>query len=59
MSFYMLMVSQSSMSWPSALNNADVLSALVTAQIAKEIEVSGKEIEKLYGVLSEDVLKLQ
>ena len=33
--------------------------ALVTAQIAKEIDISGKEIEKLFGKLSEDVLKLQ
>ena len=33
--------------------------ALVTAQIAAEIDVCAKEVEKLYGVLSEDVLKLQ
>ena len=33
--------------------------ALVTAQIAKEIESSGKVIEKLYGTLSEDLLQLQ
>jgi hypothetical protein len=33
--------------------------ALVTAQIAEEIDVCAKEVEKLYGVLSEDVLKLQ
>lgn len=33
--------------------------ALVTAQIAKEIDISSKEIEKLFGRLSEDVLQLQ
>lgn len=33
--------------------------ALVTAQIAKEIDVSGKVIEELYGVLNEDIFYLQ
>lgn len=33
--------------------------ALVTAQLAQEIEVCAKEVEVLYGVLNEDVLKLQ
>lgn len=33
--------------------------ALVTAQIAEEIDVCAKEVEQLYGTLSEDVLKLQ
>lgn len=33
--------------------------ALVTAQIAQEIDVCAKEVEQLYGTLSEDVLKLQ
>lgn len=33
--------------------------ALVTGQLSKEITVAGKEIEKLFGVLNEDLLKLQ
>lgn len=33
--------------------------ALVTGQLSKEITVLGKEIEKLFGVLNEDLLKLQ
>ena len=33
--------------------------ALVTAQLAKEIEISGKIVEKLYGTLSEKVLRLE
>lgn len=33
--------------------------ALVTAQIAMEIEVSSREIEKLYGYLDENMLKLE
>jgi len=33
--------------------------ALVTAQLAQEIDVCAKEVEVLYGVLNEDVLKLQ
>lgn len=38
---------------------ADHQPALVTGQIAKEVEVSGKELEKLYAALGEKVLKLQ
>ena len=34
-------------------------SVLVTGQIAKEINTAGKQIEKLYDTLSEDVLSLQ
>ena len=33
--------------------------ALVTGQLSKEITDLGKEIEKLFGVLNEDLLKLQ
>ena len=33
--------------------------ALVTGQLSKEITGLGKEIEKLFGVLNEDLLKLQ
>lgn len=33
--------------------------ALVTAQLAHDLNVIGQEIEKLYGVLSEEDLKLQ
>lgn len=33
--------------------------ALVTAQLAHDLGAIGQEIEKLYGVLSEEDLKLQ
>lgn len=33
--------------------------ALVTRQIGKEIEISSKEIEKLFGTLNYDVVRLQ
>ena len=33
--------------------------ALVTAQIGQEIDISSRALEKLYGTLSEDLLKLQ
>lgn len=33
--------------------------ALVTAQLAHDLGLIGQEIEKLYGVLSEEDLKLQ
>lgn len=33
--------------------------ALVTAQLAKEISNVSAELERLYGVLDEDLLKLQ
>jgi hypothetical protein len=33
--------------------------ALVTRQLANDLNVIGQEIEKLYGVLSEEDLKLQ
>jgi hypothetical protein len=33
--------------------------ALVTAQLAHDLGIIGQEIEKLYGVLSEEDLKLQ
>lgn len=35
------------------------MQALVTRQIAKEIEISAKEIEKLFGTLNYDVVTLQ
>ena len=37
----------------------DSIPALVTGQIAKEVEISGKELEKLYAALGEKVLRLQ
>ena len=33
--------------------------ALVTGQLAHDLNIIGQEIEKLYGVLSEEDLKLQ
>jgi hypothetical protein len=33
--------------------------ALVTGQLAHDLGIIGQEIEKLYGVLNEDDLKLQ
>ena len=33
--------------------------ALITGQLSKEINEVGKEIEKLFGLLNEDLLKLQ
>lgn len=33
--------------------------ALVTRQLAHDLNIIGQEIEKLYGVLSEEDLKLQ
>jgi len=33
--------------------------ALVTGQLSKEIREVGREIEKLFGVLDEELLKLQ
>lgn len=35
------------------------MAALVTAQLAHDLDIIGQEIEKLYGVLSEEDLKLQ
>ena len=37
----------------------DAYTALVTAQLAHDLGIIGQEIEKLYGVLSEEDLKLQ
>ena len=37
----------------------NTITALVTAQLAHDLSVIGQEIEKLYGVLSEEDLKLQ
>lgn len=37
----------------------DVRAALVTGQLAHDLGIIGQEIEKLYGVLSEEDLKLQ
>ena len=33
--------------------------ALITGQLSKEIQEVGKEIEKLFGTLNVDLLKLQ
>jgi hypothetical protein len=38
---------------------ADVTTALVTGQLAHDLQIIGQEIEKLYGVLNEEDLKLQ
>ena len=38
---------------------ANVNLALVTGQLAKEITDVGKEMEKLFGVLDEEMLQLQ
>lgn len=37
----------------------DISSALVTGQLAQEISNVSAEMERLYGVLDEDLLKLQ
>lgn len=39
--------------------HADPTPALVTGQLSKEITDVGKEIEKLFGVLNEELLQLQ
>lgn len=36
-----------------------LMTALVTRQLAYDLNIIGQEIEKLYGVLSEEDLKLQ
>jgi len=41
------------------MTDADPVPALVTGQLSKQIKDMGKEIEKLFGVLNEDLLKLQ
>ncbi len=38
---------------------ADTTLALVTGQLSKEITDVGKEIEKLFGGLNEELLQLQ
>jgi hypothetical protein len=38
---------------------ANLSTALVTGQLAHDLNLIGQEIEKLYGVLSEEDLKLQ
>lgn len=38
---------------------ADPVVALVTGQLSNEITEAGKEIEKLFGVLNEEMLQLQ
>lgn len=43
----------------SSSSTTDFHKALVTAQLAHDLGVIGQEIEKLYGVLSEEDLKLQ
>lgn len=40
-------------------HGADKSPALVTSQLARDLNIIGQEIEKLYGVLEEDDLKLQ
>lgn len=41
------------------LSNNLSITALVTGQLSKEIHDVGREIEALFGVLNEDLLKLQ
>lgn len=41
------------------LINCLFLVALVTGQLAQNLKVIGQEIEKLYGVLSDEDLRLQ
>lgn len=60
MLFCMLMVRKTVL--PNATMSQLIVSfaiALITGQLSKEISVVGKEIEKLFGVLDEDLLKLQ
>jgi len=38
---------------------ANLRTALVTGQLAHDLNIIGQEIEKLYGVLSEEDLKWQ
>ena len=59
MSYCTLTVSHTSNIVPRLKYNADVPPALVTGQLAHDLGVIGQEIEKLYGVLSEEDLKLQ
>ena len=71
LSCFMLMVSPPSSIFPrgflviprARISQKQILTtslvALVTGQLSKEITVLGKEIEKLFGVLNEDLLKLQ
>ena len=60
LSFYMLMVNPRSLMrgsrWQLMLSSN---LALVTGQLSKEITDVGNEIEKLFGVLDEEILKLQ
>lgn len=41
------------------MRETDIIPALVTGQLAKEITDVGKEIERLFGVLDEEMLELQ
>ena len=54
---YMLMVSCASVRVP--IESDERGAALVTGQLSKEIKDIGKEIESLFGVLDEDMFKLQ
>jgi hypothetical protein len=38
---------------------ANIKTALVTAQLAHDLGIIGQEIEKLYGVLNDEDLRLQ
>jgi hypothetical protein len=40
-------------------SDTNIMTALVTGQLAHDLNMIGQEIEKLYGVLSEEDLKLQ
>lgn len=42
-----------------ACHNTNTNPALVTGQLSKEITEVGKEIEQLFGVLDEEMLRLQ
>ena len=41
------------------MRKTDLMIALVTGQLSEDIKGLGEEIEKLFGVLNEDLLKLQ
>lgn len=55
----MLMVSALSNYTRKSSPGTDLDIALVTGQLSKEIIEVGKEIEQLFGVLNEEMLKLQ
>ena len=58
LSFCMRMVSHESF-FHIAYLELIFLVALVTGQLSKEIKDMGREVERLFGALNEDLLKLQ